>query len=178
MPHTRSIQTRSGATELDGRAREQGTRQRTGRRGIANAHLAANEQLTAAGRCTQGTLATALQCLQALLAGHCRGHSEISGAGTDSQMTHARQLQIRVDSAQIHHFQVRLELAREHADRRTTTDKVVQHLHRHRLRIGRDAFSNHTMVTSKNRNTDLLQARLELPLQASQLDSDQLQAPE
>ncbi|MNJ49960.1 hypothetical protein D3C77_452190 [compost metagenome] len=178
VPHTSSIQAGSGTAEFDGRATDQGTRQRAGRGGVANAHLTTDKQLAGAGRGTQGALAAALQCLQALLAGHCRGHNEIRRASTDSQVVHARQIQFRVDGAQIHHFQVSLKLAREDADRCATADKVVQHLRSHRLRISRDAFGDHAMVTGKNRDADLVQARLELPLQARQLDRDKFQAPE
>ncbi|MNJ39002.1 hypothetical protein D3C77_338640 [compost metagenome] len=172
------IQAGTRTAELDRRTTEQGTSQGTGCGGIADAHLAANEQLGAAGRRTQGTFTTTLQRLHALLPGHCRGLGKVRRARPHPQVTHTRQAQVRVDGAQVHHLQLRIELTRQHADRCATANKILQHLPGHRLGIGGNTFGDHPVITGEDRDAHLVQARFELPLQASELHRDPFQPPQ
>ncbi len=75
-----------------------------------------------------------------------------------------------VDGTQIDHLKAGLQLAGQHADRRTTADEVAQHLPGDRLRIGRDTFFDHTVVTRKNADGSLAQGWPFTPLQARQLN--------
>ncbi len=97
---------------------------------------------------------------------------------TDVQVAHARQVQRRRHGAQVDHFQLRTELARQHTDRRATADEVEQHLPGDFLRERRHPFGDHAVITGKNRDPDLLQRRFDLPLQAGQLHRHRFQATE
>ncbi|MNC33317.1 hypothetical protein D3C75_817060 [compost metagenome] len=93
-------------------------------------------------------------------------------------MTHAGQLQLRVNGAQVDYVQAGLQLPRQHTDRRAPADEVAQHLPGHRLRVGRDAFLDHTVVTGKNADCCVIQGRPFTPLQAGQLNGQTFQLAE
>ncbi len=99
---------------------------------------------------------------------------EIGSARADAQMTHARQIQRR-HGTQIHHVQLRRELARQHTDRCATVDEVMQHLAGDFLWIGRYTFGHHTMIAGKDRDPQFIGSRTLAPLQAGKLYRQTLQ---
>ncbi|MNR03671.1 hypothetical protein D3C85_1195800 [compost metagenome] len=108
--------------------------------------------------------------------GHRRHLGEVRRAGADAQMAYTRQLQREVDGAQVDHFQLCIQLPRQHADGGATADEVMQHLPGHCLRVGRDTLGDHAVIAGKDCDPDLLNAGLELALQAGQLHRQLLQA--
>ncbi|MNP18539.1 hypothetical protein D3C76_1110250 [compost metagenome] len=110
--------------------------------------------------------------------GHRWLTGEVGRASTQAQVAHTGQFQMRVDGAQIDHFKAGLQLPRQYADRRTTADEVAQHLAGHRLRVGRDTFFDHTVVTRKNADGSLVQGWPFHPLQARQLNGQAFQLAE
>ncbi len=144
------IQSGARACQVTDLATEQRARQRTGGSSVANPHFAADKQLRAALHCTKRTVAPGLQRQAALGLGHRRAVDEIRRARADVQVAHTRQIQRRRHSAEVDHFELRIQLARQHTDGRATGHKVMQHLPGHFLGKGRHAFSNHAMVAGKN----------------------------
>lgn len=149
VPHTGVVQAGARAAQLSGWAPQQHAGQGCSGRGVANAHLATDEQLRTLFGSAQGAVATCLQGGLQLARGHRWLAGEVGSTGTQAQMAHAGQLQMRVDGTQVDDLQAGLQLARQHADRRTTADEVVQHLPGHRLRVGRDALFDHAVVAGK-----------------------------
>ncbi|VVN06978.1 hypothetical protein PS645_03589 [Pseudomonas fluorescens] len=178
MADTGYVQACARPCQMHHRAVQQRTRQRTRCGGIADAHLAADEQLAARRHGAQHAVTPGLQREFALSNRHRRALDEIGGAGADVEVTYARQIQRRVDGTQIHHFQRRAELPRQHADRRTAADEVVQHLRGDFLGIGRHALGHYTVICGENGDPQLIDARFHLALQAGQLHCNCLQTAE
>lgn len=155
--------------QMHHRTFQQCARQGTGRRGVADAHLTTDEQLGARRECALHAVATGLESSLTLSLGHRRTLHKIRRPRTDVQMTHTRQVQCRRHRAQVHHFEGSPQLPRQHADRCTAGDEVMQHLPGNLLGKCRYPFRHHTMVTGKNRDPQLIQAWLDLPLQSRQL---------
>ena len=88
----------------------------------------------------------------------------------------ARQCFQRHHRAQIPDVQLRTQHPRRHADRRTATGKVADHLGRNRLWIGRHAFSGDTMIGGKDGDAHAVQSRADVPLHAGQLDRQRFQS--
>ena len=178
MADTLSIQPSARPREVTDLAVEQGTRQRTGGGGVADAHLATDKQLCPACQCSPRTVAAGLQGEHPLGLGHCRAIDEVGGARTDVQVAHTWQVQGRRDRAKVDHFQLCLQLSRQDADGRATADKVVQHLPSDFLRKRRHALRYHAMVTREDGDPHVVHQRFDLALQAGQLHRQGLQLPE
>jgi hypothetical protein len=137
------------------RAAQQGAGQGRCRRGVANAHLAADEQLGAVLDRTQGAVATGLQGGGQLGVGHRRLAGEVGRARAQAQVVHAGQFEGRIDGAEVDHLQACVQLARQHADCRAAADEVAQHLPGHGLRVGRDALLHHAVVAGEDADRHL-----------------------
>ncbi len=146
------------------------------RGGIADAHLAADEQLAAGLLGAAHAFAPGLERQQALFGAHRRGLDEVRGTRRQAQVAHAGQGFQGDGGAQVDHLQAGAEFARQHADRRAAADEVAQHLAGDRLRIGRDALGDYPVVAGEDRHPEPLQARSFAPLQRRQVDRHLLQA--
>ena len=162
------IQTGARACEVSDLAIQQCAGQGTGGSGIADAHLTADKELRAAFQGTACAVSSSLQGQLPLGLGHRRAMHEISRARTDIQVTNAGQIQGRRDRAEVNHLQLRLQLPRQHADRRATGDEVLQHLPGDLLGKCRHAFSDHTVIAGKNRDPQVIYRRFDLALQTRQ----------
>ncbi|MNE06525.1 hypothetical protein D3C80_991160 [compost metagenome] len=171
MCDARRIKARTRADQIAHRAAQQGTGQGAGRSGIANAHFTADEQLRTVCHRAQGTVAPGLQRQQPLGRSHGRGLGEVGGAGGDAHLAHPGQLHLRRCRTQVNHFQLRVQLAGQHADGRAAVDKIVQHLPCDGLGVGGNAFGDHTMVCGEDGDPHLGKARFDLALQTGQLHS-------
>ena len=172
------IQTGARACEVSDLAIQQCAGQGTGGSGVTDAHLAADKQLRAACQGAVCAVSPGLQGQLPLRLGHRRAMHEIGRARTDIQVTNAGQIQGRRDRPKVNHFQLRLQLPRQHTDCRTTGDKVLQHLPGHRLGKCRHAFSDHAVIAGKNRDPQVIHRRFDLALQTRQLHRQRLQLTE
>ncbi|MCY1445350.1 hypothetical protein D9M71_618600 [compost metagenome] len=93
MTDTRRIQPGTRPGQMHHRTIQQGTGQGAGRRGVADAHFATNEQLRAHGDGPLHAVAAGLQGTLTLSHGHRRTLGEIRRTRTDVQVTHTRQVQ-------------------------------------------------------------------------------------
>ncbi len=167
---TLRVQPRAGADQRAGWFVEQRAGQRSGGTGVADTHLAADEQLGAGLLRAAHGLAAGFQGDQALRGGHRRLLGEVRRTGADHHMQHTRQRLQRRCRAEVDDLQARIEVARQHADRRAAAHEVAQHLDRHCLRIGRYTLGHHPVVTGEQGDPDMLQARPLAALQAGQAD--------
>ncbi|MCY1414452.1 hypothetical protein D9M71_299050 [compost metagenome] len=176
--HSGAVQAGAGTDQFVRLPIQQHAGQGAGRGSVADAHLAADEQLAASGSGTFGHHAADLQRRQALFGTHRRRPGEVGRTRRQLVLPDARQFRRRLDRAEVVHFQGRPQLARQHADRRASGGEVADHLPGHRLWIGRHALGDHAVIAGEDADPHPLQLRADAPLLGRQTHRQFLQLAE
>ena len=178
VPHSGRIESRARARQLLWRLAQQRAGQRGRRGGVADTHLAADEQLGAGVSGARHGIPAGRECRVELRGGHGRRDREIGRHRRDAGVDQLRQRAGVGGRAQIDDFKMRTELARQHADRRAAADEIAQHLRRDRLRKGRYALRDHAVIAGKYTHLHALQRRPVMALQARELHGERFEAAE
>ena len=172
-PHACRIQPGARSGEPGWRQLQQGADHRRGGSGVADSHLAADEEV---GIAHGG--ATGVQRRIQLRRGHGGRDGKIGGTGAKPDMGDALHLRGIPHRAQIDHLERRAELPRQHADGRAATGEIAHHLGRHRLRESGYAIRRDAMIASEDGNRDPFDGGARTPLQPGEPDRQRLQFAE
>ncbi len=152
-------------------------RQRAGRGGVADAHLAEQQQVRAVAASGFDRAPAGVENRIEVGRRHRRTGAEIVGATARLVAGHAGERRVG-QAAHIPDMQRQPQFARQHGDGGATRGEVAQHLHRHFRRIRRYALHGDAMIAGEHQHRHPRGLRLLASLQRSQLDGEGFQAPQ
>ena len=159
-----------------------GAEQRAGhgrrRRGVADAHFAADEKLGIHALGVFRALPPGTQRLRQLLMAHGGVPGKVRGARAQMQIQDTLQRTGIDNRAEVYDLQRRAQMPRQHTDGRAATRKVAYHLGRYGLRKRGYTFGRDAVIGREHRHVHPLHRRARRALHGGKLDGERLQTPE